>query len=250
MAQPDPFTDANFVARLQKLLPMLGSGQPGEADAARRKLMDHLSQQGLSLLDLAQRLQTPSSRPQAPPTGREDSLERQLAVARISREEAQNEARQLGQRLQGLQIEVQRQAFDVAQALQSQGRVRALAIGGWMAAAICLGIAVFAPKNEVPTTRVVHQDAPQEKNYLRDGPPTMSPEDPSRRLAGGERAGIAAVQDLPIRLGPSDDASVRAFINQGERVAILQQLRVGQQTWLLIRTASGTGYARAGDVLH
>jgi hypothetical protein len=248
VAQTDPFTDSVFVARLQKLLSLLGSGQASEADVARRKLMEHLSQQGLTLLDLAQRLQAPAgARGVAASSAREDSLERQLAVARAAKEEAQTEARLLGQRLQSLQIELQQQEFDVGHVLQGQGKARALAIAGWVAAAFCLGIAVLQPKIDLAPHRHQQDDV---KDFVKDGPPTLQTDDPGRHVAQGERAGTAAVQDLPIRLGPSDSASVRAFINQGEHVAILQQLRVGQQTWLLIRTASGEGWARAGDVLH
>ncbi|MEJ0045953.1 MAG: SH3 domain-containing protein [Rhodospirillales bacterium] len=58
------------------------------------------------------------------------------------------------------------------------------------------------------------------------------------------------MQDLPIRLSPNDDATVRAFLNQGEHVAIRQEVRSNGQTWLLIRTGTGTGWVRAGDVLH
>jgi hypothetical protein len=58
------------------------------------------------------------------------------------------------------------------------------------------------------------------------------------------------VQDLAMRLGPNDDAGVRAFLNRGMRVVIEQQVRVGLQTWLLIRSVTGSGWVRSGDILH
>jgi hypothetical protein len=69
------------------------------------------------------------------------------------------------------------------------------------------------------------------------------------RIAPGERAGAARVQDLAIRLSPNDQATIRAFLNRGEPVAVEQQVRIGMQNWLLVRTATGTGWARAGDVV-
>jgi hypothetical protein len=61
---------------------------------------------------------------------------------------------------------------------------------------------------------------------------------------------VVLVQDLALRLAPSEDAPVRAFLNRGTRVLVERSLRSGDQTWLLIRTASGSGYVRSGDVLH
>lgn len=246
MARPDPFTDPAFVSRLQKLLPMLGSAQGGEAEAARRKLMEHLSQANLSLLDLAQRLQGPPPRNPYGQSPREEALERQLALARAARDEAAGEARRLGQYLQTAQIEMEQARFEAGAILQAQGRTRAVAITGWIAAVFCLGLAVFVPKAEIANPAMVTQ----ERVYNAANPPTLGQEAAPARLNASELAGTTAVQDTPIRLGPSDAATIRAFLNIGEHVAILQQARVGPQTWLLIRSASGTGWARSGDILH
>ena len=45
-------------------------------------------------------------------------------------------------------------------------------------------------------------------------------------------------------------ASVRAFLNRGMRVVVERQVRASDQTWLLIRSVTGTGWVRGGDVLH
>jgi hypothetical protein len=65
-----------------------------------------------------------------------------------------------------------------------------------------------------------------------------------------EQLGTALVQDLAVRMMPNESADVRAFLNQGTRVVIMRQSRVGPQTWLLVRSGSGAGWVRAGDVLH
>jgi len=246
VTSPDPFTDPVFTSRLQKLLPLLGSGQSGEAEAARRKLLEHLAQHHLSMHDLSQRLQTGAPRAQFSQSAREESLERQLSVARAAKEEASGEARRLGQYLQAMQMEMEQGRHDAGAILQAQGRTRALAVTGWLAAIFCLGLAVFVPKVDVPPPRTVNTD----RNFATEGPPTLQADSPADHMTAGQRQGTTAVQDTPIRLGPSDSASIRAFLNIGEHVVILQQTRIGPQTWLLIRSASGTGWARGGDVLR
>ena len=72
----------------------------------------------------------------------------------------------------------------------------------------------------------------------------------SLRLAPGESFGTVLVQDLAIRLSPSEDAGVRAFLNRGMRVVVEQQVRLGLQNWLLVRSVTGSGWVRGGDVLH
>jgi hypothetical protein len=62
--------------------------------------------------------------------------------------------------------------------------------------------------------------------------------------------GRAAVQDLAIRLAPNDQADIRAFLNAGAPVVIQSEARLGKQTWLLIRSETGVGWVRSGDVLR
>ena len=57
MSDTDPFSDAAFTGRLQKLVSLLGSEQPGEAEAARRKIGEHLAHHRLSFTDLSQHVQ-------------------------------------------------------------------------------------------------------------------------------------------------------------------------------------------------
>lgn len=60
-AVSDPFLDPLFRDRARKLLAVLASDQPGEAEAARRKLLLHLETHGAAWSDLVDRVDVPSS---------------------------------------------------------------------------------------------------------------------------------------------------------------------------------------------
>jgi hypothetical protein len=249
VSETDPFSDAAFTSRLNKLLPMLGSAQPAEADTARRKLMEHLSQHRLSFTDLAQRLRHSGERPSFVQGGREMSLERQLAIARTAKQEAAAEAIAAAARAHALEVSLQQATFEIARVLGTLARARFWAAAGWTVAAICLCLAV-APKLW-PLALTVRQHRAQQ---IAANDAALQPADPfadvSLRVAPGEQPGTAAVQDLPILVMPNDDANVRAFLNRGERLVIQQQVRAGAKTWFLVRSATGTGWVRAGDVIH
>ncbi len=250
VSETDPFTDAAFTGRLQKLLPMLGSEQQEEADTARRKIGEHLAHYRLTFTDLAQHIER--SRPgatQGQTTGswsqgaRELSLERQLMIARSAKEEAAREAESALHRVRVLEIELQQATFEIARTLNSQARVRIAAAVSCIVAVFCL-IFVVLPHGEGGN--------PQDNNKPRVI--TMQPGgqvgDPIQQVAPGERVGRAAVQDLAIRLAPNDQADIRAFLNAGAPVVIQSEARLGKQTWLLIRSETGVGWVRSGDVLR
>jgi len=251
VADIDPFSDSVFVGRLQKLLPMLGSEQPGEAEAARRKLHEHLGHHRLTFLDLAQRLGGAAAHGM-----REMSLERQLALARAAKEEASREAMLAGARIRTLEGELDHVSATVAHTIAGQGRIRAWAAAGWCLAIIVVAVS-FGPEltKNSPLLRSLGHRSDNAATINLNGPVSLQTraagqDDPGMHLQLGERPGVAAVQDLPVRLSPSDDATVRAFLNQGEHVAIQQVVHSNGQTWLLIRTGTGNGWVRSGDVLH
>lgn len=242
MSETDPFNDAAFTTRLQKLLSMLGSEQPGEAEAARRKISDHLAHHRLSFTDLAQHLRdgpVKQTGPSFTQGAREISLERQLAIARAAKEEAAHEAEAAINRVRYLEIELQQATFDIARTLNSQARIRIAAAVACIVAAGCLIVVVLPHSPSAP--------APSPPPAVRQVDPTG---DPTTHMAPSEVIGRAAVQDLAIRLSPNDQATIRAFLNYGEKVAIQNQVHIGPQTWFLIRSATGTGWVRAGDVLR
>jgi hypothetical protein len=249
----EPFDDSAFVSRLQKLVSMLGSEQPGEAEAARRKVLDHLGSHRLSLTDVAMRLRDSAGRGTS--TGasftqgaREISLERQLSIARGAKSEMEADLRRSEYQRAEFQQALQQAAFDVGRALRGQARARLLAALGWLAAAIA-GVMVLLMMSRAPigwlspvrplgrALSVGRIDAPVGGDIVM-------------RLAPGEHYGTVLVQDLPIRLNPNDDAGVRAFLNRGMRVVIEQQVLIGLQSWLLIRSVTGSGWVRGGDILH
>lgn len=250
VSETDPFSDAAFTGRLQKLLSMLGSEQPGEADAARRKIGEHLAHHRLSFTDLAQNLRdsAPRTAPSFVQGARELALERQLAIARTAKEEAAHEAEAALHRVRILEIELQQATFEIGRSLNSQGRVRAAAAVACIVAAFCLIVVILPhgqPNASAPSVpaQITHQ--PPANNA-----PQMGPGDPTAHVAPGEIMGRAAVQDLAIRLSPNDEATIRAFLNYGEKMVIQAQVKVGPQTWLLVRSATGVGWVRSGDVLR
>jgi hypothetical protein len=245
VSETDPFTDAVFTGRLQKLLPMLGSEQPGEADAARRKIGEHLAHYRLSFTDLAQHLRDGARKPTSfVQSARELSLERQLAIARAAKEEAAHEAEAALHRIRVLEIELQQATFEIGRTLNSQARIRAAAAVACIVAAGCL-IFVILPHGPAPGTQAAVPRAD-----VVTMAPTDPQNDPAAHLAPGERLGHAAVQDLAIRNNPNDQATIRAFLNYGDKVVIQQQAHLGPQTWLMIRSATGSGWVRSGDVLR
>jgi hypothetical protein len=241
------------VSRLQKLVSMLGSEQPAEAEAARRKLLEHLGTHRLSLTDIAMRLRDGAGSgakngPSFVQGGREMSLERQLGIARAAKQEAEAELRRAEMRLSEAQQALQMAAFDVGRALRGQARARVFAGLGWAAASVA-GVMALLVTNTVPLNWVGQPHAAQR------GVLASHAEQPDlglnvMRLSPGEHYGTVLVQDLPIRLNPNDDAGVRAFLNRGMRVVIEQQVRVGMQSWLMIRSVTGSGWVRGADVMH
>jgi hypothetical protein len=233
---------------------MLGSQQPGEADAARRKLIDHLGQHRLSLLDVAAHLRERPPAASFSQGARELSLERQLSIARQAKEEASHEALVAGMRIRALEAELQHVTFEIARVLQSQVRIRLLAIAGWAATAVAVLIGVG------PSMLQLRQSSgrPQVTALLStpSGLPRVGDESVfTLRIARNEVLGTVAVQDLPVWTTPgdhSDEQQPRTILTRDEPVAIEQgegsRVLIGTQTWLKLRTRNCTCWARSGDI--
>jgi hypothetical protein len=233
---------------------MLGSEQPGEAEAARRKLMEHLGAHRLSLTDVAMRLRDGARTAQGNGAtvtrgAREISLERQLSIARGAKLELESELRRAQLQVMDLQQALQQAAFDVGRALRAQGQARLLAAVGWAAAAVA-GLMVMLMAARQPVQGLLHPRSSAQHVMQTQRPQEADPVDIVMRLSPGEHYGIVLVQDLPVRLNPDDVAGVRAFLNRGMRVVIEQQARVGPQTWLQIRSVTGSGWVPSVDILH
>jgi hypothetical protein len=247
VSETDPFSDAAFITRLNKLLSMLGSEQAEEADTARRKLIEYLGHYRLSFTDLAQRLRDSGERPSFTQGAREMSLERQLAIARTAKQEAVAEANAANARLHSMEVEFQQQTFEIGRLLRLQTSARAWMVTSWALATAALLLGVL-PRVLPATQHPASQAAEPARLQASLQPPDPYANTGPLHVGPGEIPGTAAVQDLAIRLSPNDDANVRAFLNRGERLVVQQAVRIGPQTWLLIRTTTGTGWVRAGDV--
>jgi hypothetical protein len=244
LSETDPFSDAVFVGRLQKLLPMLGSQQPGEADAARRKLIEHLGQHRLSLLDVAARLREPPMRaPTASFTqgAREMSLERQLMLARQAKDEATQEMLLAGMRIRALEAEMQQYTFDIARISQQQGRATLWALAGWGLAAACL-LLLAGP-------RLLGNAGPP---VVRIAPDISIP---ARRcgnmtLGRNELCGVILIADLRVYYDPNDQSGTRTILLKDEEVAVQAgaEREIMGQAWLPVRTPSGNGWVHANFV--
>ena len=239
------------MSRLQKLLSLLASEQPGEADVARRKLVEHLGHHRLSLSDVGARLgQAPAApaRVSSPFGGAEMGMERQLYLARAARQEALGDVQRARLRVTELSQQVQEANIDAARAQRSQARARVLAMFGWLLAVLPGGYLLSQQLHRNATPEAAQRAAAASQAMMRPVDPDSSGQ--ALRPAIGERFGTVLVQDLPVRLTPSEDGDVRAFLNRGMRVVVERQVRASDQTWLLIRSVTGTGWVRGGDVLH
>ena len=248
----DPLNDPAYANRLAKLLPMLGSAQSEEADVARRKLIEHLGAQGLTLLDLANRLQRQvlvNGNPAANPSGtpRAGEADRQIAGMRSLLAETQAEMTQS----QGVAAELQRAVDRLALLANKLRRARDRAI--LLASLACLAGGIAVAVDLAPVLNRMLRTAPL--TGVPGMPMYMQTGDEAERSAllppgPGETAGTAAVQDLAVRYEPHDDAGVRAYLNRGTPVVIMRQVVVSNRNWLFVRSASGMGWARSGDVLR
>ncbi len=247
MADPDPFNDPIFVTRLQKLMALLASEQPGEAEAARRKLLEHLTHHRLTLNDVVQRLPHVTAAPRASfMQGAIDmSLERQLQIARVARQEAEGDVQRATVRLAEMQKALYAATFDAERALNAQGRTRVIAAIGWILAATVSAAFIAARLHEQGMAQGAAEALAGNRVLQVD--PSAGAGNPLR-MQPGERLGTVLVQDLAVRLSPSEDASIRAFLNRGMRVVVEQQVRVGPQAWLLIRSQTGSGWVPGGGV--
>ncbi len=244
----DPLNDPAYATRLAKLLPMLGSAQSEEADVARRKLIEHLGAQGLTLLDLANRLQR-QVLVNANPTSklRGGEVDRQIAAMRSRLAETQAEMAQS----QGVAAELQRAVDRLALLANKLRHARDRAI--LLASLACLAGGIAVAVDLAPVVNRMLRTAPL--TGVPGMPMYMQTGDEAERSAllppgPGETAGTAAVQDLAVRYEPHDDAGVRAYLNRGTPVVIMRKAVLNNRTWLFVRSASGMGWTRSGDVLR
>ncbi len=230
--EQDAFRDQAFVSRLSKLLPMLGSSQAGEAEAARTKLLEHLSHHRLSLSDLADRLGgAPSrqSRRRDPDDTPRLDLQQALEAARLAENRAYTMVRQNAVlRRQLDQAELARQKLAARRnyglIVGSSGYVFLL-----LGALIVYG-GVFQPAAPAPPTAA--------------GPPvTIGLTYPRPSLDGDAgRTATVLADDQPVHADPTNSSPVRTYLPRGTSVLELYRVTHNGLEWSQIRSEAGVGF--------
>ena len=230
MIADDPFTHEDFRDRLGKLLRLLSSDQEAEAEAARRKLVQHLEHHGVSLSDLTAHLgevHEAASTP-APDAVREMALRAQRA------EIAHRAAEQMNERLLSRLHHVRRQLLT------------AWVTAGTFAVAVVLAVAVVSGTEWLhrrQTATTVQQIAPRVSDAVRStNQPATPASDPGMRQPG-EWIGTLT-QPAELLDGPDSAAQRRAMLDVNARVLVLGAGPV----WLHVRTENGDGYILKGLV--
>ncbi len=253
MMQPDPFTDAAFLDRLGKLLPMLGSNQGGEADAARRKLLDHLGQHRLSLTDVALRLRgaPPPRPPPPPPAGRETELLRELELVRHARAAAEQMARSALQQNTALQHRASVAEAEVQALVVRRNGTRIIAFASTL---LALALALVVVVQNLPGGVMLAAPLPS------SGAATMQPSRPPATSAptgltmGGapmnpaEHLGYVLSNDIAVRADAVPDSAIRGFLPRGTEVIVMRALSAGGLDWLLVRSSLGIGFVPAAAI--
>ena len=235
MIADDPFTHEDFRDRLGKLLRLLSSDQEAEAEAARRKLLQHLSQHGVSLNDLAAHLgemhETGAGAHHAPAP---DAV-RDMALRAQRAEIAHRAAEQMNERLLGRLQHTRRQLLT------------AWVVAGTLAVAVALAVIVVSGTNWLRTRQEatsVQQIAPRVSDAVRSaGEPPAAPAGDAGLRQPGEWIGTLT-QPAELLDGPDSAAQRRAMLDVNARVLVLGSGPV----WLRVRTEHGDGYILKGLV--
>ena len=236
MIVDDPFTHEDFRDRLGKLLRLLASDHDAEAEAARRKLLQHLAHHGVTLSDLTAHLgEVHDGAATAPP----DAL-RHAAVRAQRAESAHRAAEEMNTRLLR-SLEDARRRARVASVAACVLAASALLAGGSL-----LAVRMWPWRTSVPT---VQQMAPRVSDMV--GRTTLAPATtpapatttPDAARQPGEWIGTV-VQPAELLEEPDSAAQRRAMLDSGARVMVMQ----GGPNWLRVRTERGDGYILKGLV--
>ena len=218
MIADDPFTREDFRDRLQE----------AEAEAARRKLLQHLAQHGVSLSDLTAHLgELHESGPVVSP-----GALREAAVRAQRAETAHRAAEEMNERL------------------LPGGAFTAWTVAGALAAAAVLALVVVLGTQWGQNRRVatsVQQIAPRVSDAVAGQVPLPPGTAATDSGAGARRPGEwigTILQSAELLDDPDSAAQRRAMLDTGARVLVLQSGPV----WLRVRTERGDGYVLKGLV--
>ena len=252
LQQSDPFTDPGFLERFGKLLPMLASNQGGEADAARRKLLEHLATHRLSLTDVALRLRGAAPPPKPPPPrfAREADLLHELELVRHARAAAEQMARSALQQNSVLQHRASVAEAEVQALVVRRSGTRIIAFAATLVALV-LAIVVVAqnlPAGAPPQLPSAPDQTPSAATMQPSRPPATPPKGTGTPMVAGERLGYVLSNDIAVRADAAPDSAIRGFLPRGTEVIVMRGVSSTGLEWFLVRSSLGVGYVPAAAI--
>ena len=252
LQQTDPFADPGFLDRLGKLLPMLASNQGGEADAARRKLLEHLANHRLSLTDVALRLRGIAPVPAASPPrfAREADLMRELELVRHARVAAEQMARNALQQNSTLQHRTSVAEAEVQALVVKRSGIRIIAFAATLIALALATVVVLQnlPSGGPPPLPVAPGQLPPAATMQPSRPPATAPNYAGTPMAAGERLGYVLSNDIAVRADAAPDSAIRGFLPRGTEVIVMHPVSSSGLDWFLVRSSLGVGFVPAAAV--
>ena len=259
------FGDPEFRQRLAKLLAMLSTENPAEAEAARLKLREHLAARRLSMFDLAQYLTAEPGESDGAALARESERLRAAneALDRAARR-SRAEALAALQRATLAERELRRRRAQLPSRNALAGWVAAAALAVLAAGAGAAGWTWFhgpAPHASVPGHGAACAGTPASASPPLPAPaPTPAPAAPDRPVfswqpepapsaAPAARAAFVGIDGTALRESASPDATLRAVLPRGQPVLVLRTERRFGQDWSLVQTPKGEGYVPAAAIM-
>lgn len=257
------FGDPEFRQRLAKLLAMLSSENPAEAEAARHKLREHLAARHLSMVDLAQHLMAAPGEPDGAALAREAERLRAANQA-LERAVRRSRAEALAalQRATLAERELGRRWSRMSGRNVAAGWVAAIALAVLAAGAGAAGWTwLHGPGPQAPVLRA-SLPAPERLASARPAPrpppipaapaadrPVFSwqPE-PTPSAAPAARPAFVRIDRTALRERASAGATLRAVLPRGLPVVVLRTERRFGQDWSLVQTPRGQGYVAAAAI--
>lgn len=224
----DPFADPGFQERTRKLLGVLATTQPGEAEAARRKLLAHLEGHGASWSDLVDRLAGA-----APASGLFQSRPGDRAAWLAAEQRAQAaESRAVAASATAVQ------AVRRAEAAETVRRRDRLIAGGFALVAVAaMGWSVLrGPRPQAASPPSPHQPAAAAIAPVPDALPRAAAAGP----AAGQLAYVVAAGAAMRPAGTPGDPT--RLLPSGAPVVVLGRTWLDSAEWIRVRTELGEGF--------
>ncbi len=259
------FGDPEFRQRLAKLLAMLSTENPAEAEAARLKLREHLAARRLSMIDLAQYLTAAPDEPdddlareterlRAANQALERAVRRSRAEALAALQRATLAERELGRRRRGPMP-----SRNVAAGWVAVAALAVLAAGagaaGWTwfhgpaPHPAVLATARPPPERFASALPALPAPAPPTPARSPDRPVFSWQPEPAPSAGPAAHAAFVSIDGAPLRARASPDATLQAVLPRGLPVVVLRTERRFGQDWSLVQTPKGQGYVDTAAIV-